>query len=136
MIWDLLNVRDMLSLTLRQTDGLGDQPFFAACAAGGEIDLRFGAPLDGVAKSDERVSLTLIANRVESKLTGLSEIYQPTGSMRAFARIQADDPVFALLATGKPVTLVHVTKKRVVWPAAAPRDVRDFVEACKTRSEH
>lgn len=136
LIWDLLDVRDTLSLTLRRADGTGDQPFFAACSAYGQIDLRLGAPLDRIEKAGEPVKITLTANRVSASVSGVSEIYQPTGSMRAFARITASDPVFAVLATGKAITLDRPAKQRVTWPAVAPGDVKFFIDACKTRSEH
>ncbi len=136
LIWDLLDVRDTLSYTLRRPDGTGDLLFFAACSEYGRVDLRLGAPLTNVPAAGAETSVVLTANRVETQVKGVSEVYQPTGNIGVFAKIDIGHPVFALLATGRPLIINRPGEKPETWPAPDAAAVRHFVETCRVRSEH
>lgn len=136
MIWDLVDTRETLSLTLRRRDGSGDRPFFAACAEVGKIDLRLGAPLTKVSESGQPVALTLSAGKLRAALKARSELYQPTGSMEAFAAISADHPLFAVLESGRPVRVDRPAEKHLTLQRADPQMVKLFTVTCRTRTEH
>ena len=136
LIWDLVDTRETLSLTLRRRDGSGDRPFFAACAEVGKIDLRLGAPLDKAPEPGQKVSLTLAAGALRATLEARSDLYQPTGSMEAFAAITADHPLFAVLESGQPVRLERPAANPMILQAADPQMVKLFTVTCRTRTEH
>lgn len=136
MIWDLVDTRETLSLTLRRRDGSGDRPFFAACAEVGKIDLRLGAPINKVSESGQPVKLTLSAGKLRATLNARSELYQPTGSMEAFVAITADHPLFGVLESGLPVRVARPADKRLTLQRADPQMVKLFTVTCRTRTEH
>lgn len=136
LIWDLVDLRDILSYTLRKPDGSGDQPAYIVCPQIGQIEIWLGAPLDKVEKSGEPVTITLRSDGRSAVLKGVSELYQPTGSMRAFLKTDIKDPLFNVLATGKPVAVERPATTPMTFPATDPSEVKFFLDACKTRTEH
>ncbi len=136
MIWDLVDTRETLSLTLRREDGLGDAPFFAACAETGKIDLRLGAPLDQVKAPGQPIAITLRAGSRSATVNGSSESVELTGSMQLLAHVKSSDPLFDVLAAGQPVALERAAVQPLVLKAIEPEVLKLFRVTCETRTEH
>ncbi len=136
LIWDLVDLRDILSYTLRKPDGSGDQPAYIVCPETGKIEIWLGARLDKVEKPGEPVTITLRSDRRSAAINGVSELYPRTGSMRAFVKTDIKDPLFDVLASGKPVDVERPATTPMTFPAANPADVKFFLDACRTRTEH
>lgn len=136
LIWDFVETREALTLALRQRDGAGEIPFFAACAENGDLDLWTGAPMDKISEAGKPVTISLRADNLTADIAGKSELFQPTGNMRLFAKVRADDKFFDVLASGKRVEVIRPASSKLFLQPADPQTVKLFVEACKTRSEH
>ncbi|MBM3609587.1 MAG: hypothetical protein FJX29_14270, partial [Alphaproteobacteria bacterium] len=120
MIWDLVDTRETLSLTLRRPDGAGDKPFFAACAEVGKIDMRIGAPLSHVKAAGQAITLTLRSGKTNAQIAGRSEFFQPTGSHELFAAIKDDHPLLGVLGAGAEVRVEKPGGEVENWPRIDP----------------
>jgi hypothetical protein len=113
----------------------GDTEFWAHCRKGGTIELGVGAH-SGVGKgAGEAVSVTLKSGTQTAKLDGKSrksENFEMTAGQELRVETTAADPVFAVMATGKPIAVTGSVDKPVKWPATGLKaKAAAFLAACK-----
>jgi hypothetical protein len=124
-------------LEARSTEEESDASLRAVCRSSGSIELRVGAA-EGVGKgSREAVTLQFESAGQHATLRGVSresDDFQMTGGTELVADVTADDPVFAVLTSGKPVKLSGSLKTPVVWGAdGVKRAVTQFLADCRGR---
>ena len=134
--WDIETDRNSFTLTLRHKDPKAPLPFLAACEDRGDLKLTIGAPLDRVTKAGEPVTVTLEAGGKTASVSGAARFNTFTKAMELALETNADNPLFAVLATGKPVRIGGPAKTPVTWPAANADAVQLWVTDCRFRSEH
>jgi hypothetical protein len=122
------------SLLAHSTESESDRTFWALCRGPGAIELRIGAD-DFVGKGKgEPVSLTFASGGRRATLRGISknsDDFQMTGGTELVTEVTRDDPVFAVLLTGKPVTITGSVKKPIMLDGKSAKPaVAKFLAAC------
>jgi hypothetical protein len=122
-------------LLAHSTESESDRAFWALCRGPGAIELRIGAD-DYVGKGEgEPVSLTFAGGGRSATLRGVSkksDDFQITGGSELVTEVTTDDPVFAMLLTGKPLTITGSVKKPIVLDGnSAKPAVARFLAACR-----
>ena len=118
-------------------DEESDQVFWARCRKDGRIDIGVGAH-DGVGEGKgETVSATLASGGKTKVLKGTSREsgnFQMTGGTELTATVSRDDPVFAVLATGKPINAAGAgdkPPKTDMWGVTGlQQSLNAFLAAC------
>lgn len=134
--WDFLNDRNYMTMTLRHKDPKAPLPFLAACEERGAVKLTIGAPLDKVKEAANTVSLTLDSGGISAKLSGKAVFNAFTKVFEIVIETTTDNPVFDVLATGKPIALTSPAKTAATWPAPNAELAAVWRNDCTTRSEH
>lgn len=113
----------------------GDTEFWALCRKDRAIELGIGADSMVGKGEGERVTLTLKSAGKSATLTGLSREsvnVEMTAGRELRAVVSARDPVFAVLATGKPISVTGSVEKAATWTVAGLKaKVAAFLAACK-----
>ena len=130
-------VVDVPYLEARSSESEADASLRALCAPGHRVILSFGAPAaPGFMGEGDGAPLTV---KLESagetvEVTGVSKQSvdsELTGGVELAAEVSIDDPLFALLSTGKPVTIINAGGgKEVLTDGEGSDDVRKFLKAC------
>ena len=111
-----------------------DNEVWAHCRADGAIDVGAGAESHVGRGAGEAVTLKLASGRKKATLTGISREStntQMTGGIELRATVGRDHPLFAVLATGKPIFVSGPIKKST-WPVKELKaKVAAFLRACK-----
>ncbi|HEX4533752.1 MAG TPA: hypothetical protein VH000_05935 [Rhizomicrobium sp.] len=116
-----------------------DQVLSATCRKDGRIDLHLGAYDDVGEGKGEAVSVTLSSGGKSAVLNGKSqnsENFEMTGGTELFTTVGRDDALFAVLATGKPITATGVgsPKKPDTWGATGlQKSAAAFLAACSAK---
>lgn len=130
-------VVDMPYLEARSNESEADASLRALCAPGHRVILSFGAPAaPGFMGEGGRAPLTV---KLESagetvEVTGVSKQSvnsELTGGVELAAELSVDDPLFALLSSGKPVTIINAGgEKEVLTEGKGASEVKKFIAAC------
>lgn len=133
--WTLDKKDGQPNLTGMSTEEEADTEFWALCKGGGQAEIGVGAN-SIVGKGDgATVSLTLKSADRAATLKGNSrnsENSEMTGGTELHAQVKLDDPLFAVLATGKPVTVAGDIETPGTWPVSGLKaKVAAFLAACK-----
>jgi hypothetical protein len=111
-----------------------DNELWAHCRADGAIDIGAGAESHVGRGAGEAVTLKLASGRKKATLTGVSRESantQMTGGIELRATVGRDHPLFAVLATGKPI-FVSGPINKLTWPVKGLKaEVAAFLRACK-----
>lgn len=134
--WDIEMDRNSMTLTLRHKDPKAPLPFLAACEEGGDLKLTLGAPLDLVKKSGEVVSVKLESAGKSATISGKASFNAFTKVMELSVETNTENPMFAVLSTGKPVLVTRPAKTPMTWPAPNGEQVKLWATDCNFRSEH
>ena len=121
----------------RSTETESDASLRALCAPGHRVILSFGAPASpgfmGEGKG-EPFSVTLESAGKSAVAKGVSKPSvdsKLTGGIELAMEITVDDPVFDVLTTGKPVTMVKTDgQKEVLTEGEGSASIKEFVTAC------
>jgi hypothetical protein len=85
-----------------------DTDLWIACRKDGRLEVGAGANSEIGTGKGEKVSVTFSSANKTAKLTGVSREsanFQMTGGTELFTVLKRDDPLFAVLRTGKPLKL-------------------------------
>lgn len=134
--WEVEQSRDAVTLAVRSDDTKAPVGFLVECGLEGEVDISVGAPMDKVKKAGEPVSVTVAAGGKTFVLKGKARFNQFSRAMELFLQTNTDNGMFAVLATGKPVTVTRPATIDLRWPAADPGVIKRWVDYCKVRTEH
>ncbi len=112
----------------------GDVEFWLQCRADKAIDLGAGGDTNVGEGTGEAVTLTLASDGKTAKLNGTSQQtrnFQMTAGVELRTKVSRDDPVFAVLATGKAIKVTGSIKP-VTWPVKGLKaKVAAFLQACR-----
>ena len=124
-------------LEARSTETESDASLRAFCTPGNRVILRFGAPASPGFMGEgggEALSVTLESAGKTAPATGVSKQSvdsELTGGVELVTDISLDDPLFEVLSTGKPVTMVKTDgKKEVLTEGEGSAKVKEFVKSC------
>jgi hypothetical protein len=111
-----------------------DYELWAHCRADGKIEVGAGAEVHVGKGRGEAVTLKLTSGGKTATLTGVSrwsENSEMTGGIELRATVSRDHPLFAVLATGKPI-FVSGPIKPMTWPVKTlSAKTAEFLKACK-----
>jgi hypothetical protein len=111
-----------------------DNELWAHCRSDGAIDVGAGAESHVGRGAGEAVTLKLASARKKATLTGVSREsanVEMTGGIELRATVGRDHPLFAVLATGKPI-FVSGPIKKLTWSVKELKaKVAAFLRACK-----
>ena len=136
LLWDIETDRNSFTLTLRQKQASAALPFNAQCGQRGVLKLTLGAPLDKVKKTGEPVTIQLDAGTLSARISGKAHFNAFTKVYEMSVETNVKNPVFDVLAAGKPVRVTSTAKTAATWPAADGDAVRLWTTDCRYRSEH
>lgn len=113
----------------------GDNEFWARCRADRRIEVGLGAHTEIGTGKGEAVALTLASGGKSATVKGQSrksENFEMTSGTELRANVALADPLFAVLDTGKPITVTGSSvKKQVTWAVTNLKArVATFVKAC------
>ena len=112
----------------------GDEEFWLQCRADKAVDLGAGGETGVGTGKGEAVTLTLSSDGKTAKLSGTSRNtrnFQMTAGVELRTKVSRDDPVFAVLATGKAIKVTGSIKP-VTWPVKGLKaKVAAFLQACR-----
>ena len=112
----------------------GDVEFWLHCRADKAIDLGAGAETNVGEGKGEAVTLTLTSAGKTATLKGTSRNsanFEMTAGTELRTRIERNDPVFAVLATGKPIAVTGSIKPMTWRTAGLAAKVASFLQGCK-----
>jgi hypothetical protein len=111
-----------------------DYEFWAHCRADGKIDVGAAAESRVGKGKGEAVTLQLASAGKTATLSGRSresENVEMTAGIELRATVPRDHPLFAVLATGKPISVTGPIK-RLTWSAKRLKEkTAAFLKACK-----
>jgi hypothetical protein len=111
-----------------------DYEFWAHCRANGSIEVGAAAEAHVGKGRGEAVTLKLASAGKTISLKGVSrksENFEMTGGVELRAVVSREHPLFAVLATGKPIT-VSGPIKPMTWPVKGlSARTAQFLKACK-----
>ena len=111
-----------------------DYEFWARCRADGGIDVGMGAESHVGRGKGEKVELTLTSGGQTAKVAGVSRDSvnsEMTGGIELQARVKRDDKLFAVLATGQPITVTGPIEEPLKWDVKGLKPkVRAFLRSC------
>jgi hypothetical protein len=111
-----------------------DNEFWALCRADGVIEVGVGAESRIGRGSGEAVTLKLASARKKATLTGISREsanFQMTAGVELRATVAREHPLFAVLATGKPI-FVSGPIKPLTWPVKSLKaKASAFLKECR-----
>ena len=133
--WDLRKEKGRVFLGGMHKVSEVDYEFWAHCRADGAIDVGMGAESHIGWGKGEKVELTLTSAGQSAKIVGVSRAsanVEMTGGIELQARVKRDDRLFAVLATGQPITVTGSIKKRPLkWNVKGLKSrVARFLQAC------
>jgi hypothetical protein len=112
----------------------GDDDLWLRCRADKAIDVGAGAESEVGKGKGETVKLTLTSAGKTATLSGVSrrsENWEMTGGTELRTRITRDDPLFAVLATGKPIAVTGPIKPKTWAVKGLKTQLAAFLKACK-----
>ena len=111
-----------------------DFEFWARCRTDGDIDIGMAAESHVGKGKGEKVELTLISAGQTAKVTGISRDSvdsEMTGGIELQSKMKRDDKLFAVLATGQPITVTGPIKP-LKWGVKGLKSKLDaFLKSCK-----
>jgi len=110
-----------------------DADFRATCGSDGTVELRVGATLGIGEGRGEAVAATLQSGGVKVELQGKSRWSvdsEMTGGTELTMTAPLDHPVFSVLQTGKPITLLSGGKKTSLSGRKAASAAKAFLDKC------
>lgn len=133
--WTLDKKDGQPNLTGMSTVEEADTEFWALCIGGGQAEIGVGANSIVGKGAGEKVALTLKSGAQTATIAGTSrnsENSEMTGGTELHTQVKIDDPLFAVLATGKPVTVTGNIETPGKWPVNGLKaKVAAFQAACK-----
>ncbi len=122
-------------LEARSSEPETDAALRVLCRRADNVELRVGADVGLGEGKNEAVSLKLESNGKIIDLKGVSkrsEDFEMTGGAELVATVPLDHPLFSFLTTGKPVTLIGPSGKKVSpWITNSKEPVEKFVKASR-----
>jgi hypothetical protein len=121
-------------LLAHSTESESARAFLALCRGPGAIELRIGADAYVGKGEGEPVSLIFAGGGRSATLRGVSkksDDFGMTGGRELVTEVSTDDPLFAVLLAGKPVTITGSLKKPIVLDGKSAKPaVAKFLVAC------
>jgi hypothetical protein len=134
VVWTVSKEKGRAYLSGMPNESEVDYEFWADCRAGGKIEVGAGAEAHVGKGRGEAVTLKLMSAGKTATLTGVSresENVEMTGGIEIRATVSRDHPLFAVLATGKPIR-VSGPIKPMTWPVKGlSAKTAEFLKACK-----
>jgi hypothetical protein len=111
-----------------------DYQFWARCRADKDIDVGMGAESHVGKGKGEKVELTLASAGQSAKVVGVSRLSvntEMTGGIELQGRVKRDDKLFAVLATGQPISVTGPIRP-LKWGAKGLKPkVAAFLKSCQ-----
>ena len=134
VVWTLSKKNGRAYLSGMPDESEVDNEFWAHCRADGAIEVGAAAESHVGKGGGEAVTLKLASGLKSTTLTGVSrqsENFEMTGGVELRAIVSRNHPLFAVLSSGKTVT-VSGPIKRLTWPVKGLKaKTADFLKACK-----
>jgi hypothetical protein len=123
-------------LDIRPDETESDALLRLGCHGYGLIDTHIGGIFDIGEGQHEAVSVTLSAGALTAKVRGLSipsEDSELTGGIELLTALMAGDEAFAVLTSGKEITLTGGREKeeRFTLGAEATAELKAYIEKCR-----
>jgi hypothetical protein len=132
--WNLSKKAGRAYLTGMPNESEVDYEFWAHCRSGGRIDVGAAAESHVGMGKGEAVTLKFVSGDKTATLAGVSresENAEMTGGVELRATVSREHPLFAVLATGKPI-VVSGAIKPLTWQARNLKArTAAFLQACK-----
>ena len=111
-----------------------DTDLWLMCRKDGRFDVGVGANSTLGKGTGDAVTATLSSGGKTAALKGVSKNsinFEMTGGTELTATVSKDDPLFAVLAAGKPIKLTSSGKSRTFGSGNAPKLLDKFLASCK-----
>lgn len=136
ILWTFSKKQGRAHLQGMENESEVDFELWAHCRADGDIDVGMGAESHVGRGKGEKVELMLISAGQVAKIAGVSrdsENSPMTGGIELRGRVKRDDKLFAVLATGQPITVTGPLKHgKLKWDVKGLKaKVAAFLQACK-----
>ncbi|MEW6451702.1 MAG: hypothetical protein AB1490_13680 [Pseudomonadota bacterium] len=132
--WTLRKEKGRAFLQGMQNESEVDYEFWARCRADGDIDVGMGAESHVGKGKGEKVELTLTSGAQTVKVAGISRDSvnsEMTGGVELQGKVKRDDKLFAVLATGQPITVTGPIKTLKWGVKGLKAKVDTFLKSCK-----
>lgn len=130
-----MSARPPASLEGRSTESESDASFRAVCRNKRTVEVRVGAEEQVGKGRGELVKLQFASSGRSAIIQGVSKKsadFEMTGGTELVANVTPNHPVFAVLMTGKPVSLSGSVARRATWTSNNMRAaVEKFLRACR-----
>lgn len=136
IVWTLSKDEGRPFLTGMVDESEVDYEFWARCRADGTVDVGMGAESHVGEGKGEQVSLTLTSGTQTVKISGVSresKNVEMTGGIELQAKVAVDDKLFAVLATGKPISVTGSIKPLKWEVRGLKAKVEAFLKACRKK---
>jgi hypothetical protein len=110
-----------------------DYEFWARCRADKDIDVGMGAESHVGKGKGEKVELTLASAGQSAKVVGVSRLSvntEMTGGIELQGKVNRDDKLFAVLATGQPITVTGPIKTLKWGVRGLKAKAAQFLKSC------
>ena len=111
-----------------------DYEFWARCRADKDIDVGMGAESHVGKGKGEKVELTLASAGQSAKVVGVSRLSvntEMTGGIELQGKVKRDDKLFAVLATGQPISVTGPIKSMKWGVRGLKPKVEAFLKSCQ-----
>jgi hypothetical protein len=115
-----------------------DYEFWARCRADKDIDVGMGAESHVGKGKGEKVELTLASAGQSAKVVGVSRLSvnaEMTGGIELQGKVKRDDKLFAVLATGQPISVTGPIKSRKWGVRGLKPKVEAFLKSCERQGK-
>jgi hypothetical protein len=111
-----------------------DYQFWARCRADKDIDVGMGAESHVGKGKGEKVELTLVSAGQSAKVVGVSRLSvntEMTGGIELQGKVKRDDKLFAVLATGQPISVTGPIKPLKWGVKGLKPKIAAFLKSCQ-----
>ena len=132
--WSLSKKAGRAYLTGMPNESEVDYEFWAHCRSGGRIDVGAAAESHVGKGKGEAVTLKFVSGDKTATLAGVSresENAEMTGGVELRATVSREHPLFAVLATGKPIVVSGPIKPLTWRTKNLKAKTAAFLQACK-----
>jgi hypothetical protein len=132
--WSLGKEKGRPFLSGMQNESEVDFEFWARCRADKDFDVGMGAESHVGKGKGEKVELTLASAGQSAKVAGVSRISvnsEMTGGIELQEKVKRDDPLFAVLTTGQPISVTGPIKPLKWGVKGLKPKVAAFLKSCQ-----
>ena len=134
VVWTLGKEKGRAFLFGMHNESEVDYELWARCRSDKDIDVGMGAESHVGKGKGEKVELTLASAGQSVKVVGVSRLSvntEMTGGIELQGKVKRDDKLFAVLATGQPISVTGPIKSRKWGVRGLKPKVEAFLKSCQ-----